>query len=709
MAWETAVDRLLINEVHKAERGDVRKDEVTRQLRDFWTLTAPRPESAFVLGYARVLLGTDVEPDGGSGDEAERAWRWHDFGRLRGHDRLGERNWVADLVQNPERLMGLLHEPAIASQCLPLAMRSMFYSGDFELAVQAIGYLDTTSAGREGRLIVDAALTDLLTRLERRTPQDREVSNLSILHKAVEMPAWASLPEDVRARYHRAVGTELLRISEYEQALVELGKGFELADDRMRVRSNIALLCALVCLRQQDVLCLEPRAERVGRDEAATWLDRATEQPGEAVPEAFYVQGILAYEMGDHERAADQLDTALGGLRRAERDARLIHRAGFFLASCDLSTGNVDQAPRALRLIETALGEVTPDLDTFYDVFEAIKHHDARLALTFLDAVDLGRGTQPEQLLLIALEYIGLGEAGPAATAAKRVLAIATDLDQRIEAMRVLLTAGNMQGDHESTRRVFEDMRDLLMRRGAFDDLEKLLQDEDVVGQALDHFEIKLELIALYEEMDERDAERATLQTQVARSLRARKDVDSLLQAQALLTEVEVHFPDLAKDDLAAIEKLLALEGASMPTEGGAQVVAELTERLGRAPRVLVVGGNERQRRHHSRLEELCGSWGCDGEWLMANYTSPQRVVSTIGERIDHGLDLLVLLHWNRHETTEPALELARKAGVAARTVHYAGFTSLETALLEMLTKQSAAGDEELVATPASGKKRKSR
>jgi len=53
------------------------------------------------------------------------------------------------------------------------------------------------------------------------------------------------------------------------------------------------------------------------------------------------------------------------------------------------------------------------------------------------------------------------------------------------------------------------------------------------------------------------------------------------------------------------------------------------------------------------------------------------------------GLDLLVLLHWNRHETTEPALELARKTGVPARTVHYAGFTSLQVALTEMLQRMA--------------------
>jgi hypothetical protein len=106
---------------------------------------------------------------------------------------------------------------------------------------------------------------------------------------------------------------------------------------------------------------------------------------------------------------------------------------------------------------------------------------------------------------------------------------------------------------------------------------------------------------------------------------------------------------------------------------------------------VLVVGGNERQRRHHPRLEKLAEDWGIDAEWLMTNYTSPQKVVGTIADRLSCGLDMLLLLHWNRHETTEPALELARSSGVPARTVHYAGFTSLQVALAEQVQRLGAA------------------
>ena len=77
----------------------------------------------------------------------------------------------------------------------------------------------------------------------------------------------------------------------------------------------------------------------------------------------------------------------------------------------------------------------------------------------------------------------------------------------------------------------------------------------------------------------------------------------------------------------------------------------------------------------------------------------------TLADRLKQGrLDILVLLHWNRHETTEPALELARSAGVPARTVHYAGFTSLQVALAEQLQRLAASAPAPV--TAGSGKAR---
>src|SRR5204863_9412710 len=128
-----------------------------------------------------------------------------------------------------------------------------------------------------------------------------------------------------------------------------------------------------------------------------------------------------------------------------------------------------------------------PDLESFYSVHEALKKLDRKLALRYLDCVDVGRGSTPDQLLFIALEYLSLGEAESAAKAARRVLEVAVNLDHRLEAMQALLTAHNMCGCGEQARACYAEMRELLLQRGAFDRLEKLLKNEDLVSQALDH------------------------------------------------------------------------------------------------------------------------------------------------------------------------------------------------------------------------------
>jgi hypothetical protein len=89
---------------------------------------------------------------------------------------------------------------------------------------------------------------------------------------------------------------------------------------------------------------------------------------------------------------------------------------------------------------------------------------------------------------------------------------------------------------------------------------------------------------------------------------------------------------------------------------------------------------------------------------METNYTSPQKIVGAIGDRLRAGVDVLMLLHWNRHETTEPAHELARTAGVPARTVHYAGFTSLQVALAEQWQRLAAQAPASPAAAGQGGK-----
>lgn len=704
MAWENSVDRLILAQVHLAEKGELRLPQVRSLLQDLQNLGAERVQTAYHWGYAKTLLGLEGEvPKAGS-----VAARWYLFGKLRGHDRRGERNWVAELIQDPGQLMDLLSEPEIAASCLPVVMRCLFGSGDLELAVRAIEYLASTMDGDNAELLVDASLSDLLSRIEGTLRQHRCDSCGEVLRRCMALPAFENLPSDVRARYHRALGQYHLQCGEFDSAIKDFDQALPFAAENSRLESSIHALAVLGHLRLHEFEELAVHPERSNRDAGTQALEHGLRDPEHAVPEAWFSKGILSYEVGDYGEACEAFEQAMRSSRRvAGRDNILLQRCRFYLGAGLLTQGDAEESMRAQRLIDDALEEIHPDLETCYAVHEALKKADRRLALKFLDAIEIERGTAPDQLLIIALEYQGLGEADPASTAARRVLEVAVDLDQRVEAMRVLLTCNNMRGDREAARQVFEEIRDLLLQRGAFEDLESLLLNEGFVGQALDHLEIKCELVALYEEMEEREAEKATLQSAIARALRARKDVDSMQEAFAILKEVEIRFPELARDELEALSKLLDLQDAApVDLEEGAARIQVLSKELGRKPRILVVGGNERQRRHHPRFHELAKSWAFDGEWLMANYTSPQKLVNAIGERLKSGVDLLILLHWNRHETTEPALVLARKHDVAARTVHYAGFTSLQVSLTEMLGRLGHTEAPEAVASGGKGRKK---
>ena len=685
MGHDSALDRLLLQQVHLAEKGETKPETVRQQLTDYAQCAAGRAGVAFLLGYSRTLLGIDVPAP--AADPASR--RWALFGTVRAHDRKGQRDQIATLIGDPNLLLDLLTDPAVAGQALPLVVRSLFWSGDLKLAVRAIQYLAAESGTGELDTIVDAAVTDLLGRLESRVDTDDQESTAAILSKILGMAGFDRLPADVQSRYHRALAERLLAASFWKLAIEAAEHAELLASDHTLLASQAAVCAALGELRRHDVLVVEPLRERAERDAALTRLRHVAEEPEHSAPDAVYLRSLLAYEAGDMQAAARGFERAIAGLRRLEgRDVPLRDRARFFQAAALLTAGEAQETSRALRLMEQALATVKPDLESFYSVHEALKKHDKKLALRFLDAVDVGRGSTPDQLLFVALEFMGLGEANSALRSARRVLEVAVDLDQRIDALRVVMTAHNMLGERDQARACFAEIRELLLQRGKFDALEKLLQQEDFVGQALDHLEIKVELVAAYEQMEGRDYDRAALQVAIARSLRARKDVEALQQAHGLLLEVGCVYPELAKDDLAAIEKLLELHDETPATaDQGVQATTTLAKTIGRKPRVLVVGGNEQQRRHHARLDKLAAEWGFDAEWLMTNYTSPQRTVGTIADRLRTGLDLLILLHWNRHETTEPAHELARQASVPARTVHYAGFTSLQVALTEQLQR----------------------
>ena len=197
MAWENALDRLLLKQVHLTEKGELRALDVQQQILDTWNMSSGRPQTAFHLGYARALLGVDL-PQPRAGDAASR---WYTFGRLRGHDRCGERTWVADLIKDQAALLELLSEPEIARACMPLVMRSLFWCGDLDTAVSCIEYLALSAKPAETDLFVDAALTDLLSRWDALGRDNGGEFTRDILQRVMKRDLFVTLPGALRRPY----------------------------------------------------------------------------------------------------------------------------------------------------------------------------------------------------------------------------------------------------------------------------------------------------------------------------------------------------------------------------------------------------------------------------------------------------------------------------------------------------------------------------
>src|SRR5690606_15952998 len=131
------------------------------------------------------------------------------------------------------------------------------------LAVQAIDYLSTVSAeGSDCTALVDAAMADLLTRLEHREDPDEDDSTLSVLQKCVGLECFGGLPESVQAGYLHELGRRRLLVSEFDEASRIFETALQKASDVRILRGRCALGGALAALRVHRPADLAPVAKR---------------------------------------------------------------------------------------------------------------------------------------------------------------------------------------------------------------------------------------------------------------------------------------------------------------------------------------------------------------------------------------------------------------------------------------------------------------
>lgn len=114
------------------------------------------------------------------------------------------------------------------------------------------------------------------------------------------------------------------------------------------------------------------------------------------------------------------------------------------------------------------------------------------------------------------------------------------------------------------------------------------------------------------------------------------------------------------------------------------QRVLRYIDKVGRRPRILVVGGAGKQRSHRERdFAQLKERLGLEGDWRFADYTSWHRELPRLRNDIRERFDLVFVLHWNRTTFVQKMHDEARAANARVRTVPYRGFLSLERAIRE--------------------------
>lgn len=112
--------------------------------------------------------------------------------------------------------------------------------------------------------------------------------------------------------------------------------------------------------------------------------------------------------------------------------------------------------------------------------------------------------------------------------------------------------------------------------------------------------------------------------------------------------------------------------------------VRRYAEKHGSPPRVLIVGGAGKQRKHRERdFEELKSRLGIVGEWRFADYSSWHRELPRLKNDIRERFDLVFVLHWNRTTFVQKMHDEARTLNGRVRTVPYRGFLSLDRAVTE--------------------------
>jgi hypothetical protein len=247
-------------------------------------------------------------------------------------------------------------------------------------------------------------------------------------------------------------------------------------------------------------------------------------------------------------------------------------------------------------------------------------------------------------------------------------------------AYRVRLDALVRLAETAEARRTYERFRAKLHERGSGAKLEEVLLDASgPMSKVLDPTSLLAEKADLYEVTPGREHEFLAASAALAERVAAAGTPEALRRAAAIWREAAARGGDV---EATAFDAARArARAASAPLD--APSADDVRSRLGaKAPKVLLVTGDESRRAQAARIEEIGRKAGFEGAFVVAGARPPHRVLADVEAACRAGTTVILVHHTATPDLREGIRRLAADLSVAVREIPYSGSAGLEAEVL---------------------------
>lgn len=692
MPWKTEIDRLvhhLVLDAGQGGTGDVKR--ATRAIADLTELAPDRAATQFHAGALEEVLSEQedneevqafLEDLPHPADDAAK--RWRHLGRLDGASRHGRRERVHALMEEPLFEACLDHPEG--RMALRAVGRMLLREGQgdvaFDLYRRHLAEIQEEGSRRDAEFLLEESLR----RADRGDVAEEET--LERLGRAASFAAEAGLDARAQSKVDRKLGRMHQLSGRVDEATACYRRALDRLPEDDPYRSVLLGDLALATLGVRGTLDLLPQEERERREEAEEILRSGQGGDGRSY-NAIYTLGMLAYERGDFEAAAESFREADQLMRDNRAKARIVHaRSRFFLGHCLLAQGAEGEAlDEAERYVLKNASAVSLDPEVKGVVFDSLveARPDARVPgrPSHRAVREDGGRASASQHLEEARKLLG-EDPHAALDLVDRAFKSRPDFDTWFGAYRTRLEALLALEARDEAMRTYERFRAKLYQRDALDRLEALLQEADGPVPTLLAEETRAEeLVDLYEAMpDHADRFREVCET-CARAHLESGAPERLARAVALLKEAAAQDPDglaeVLEQAVAAAKDAGVLED-EVPREEITDLLKDEEDPV----RLIVVGGDKGRRPHIAKFQALASELGFEGDWILTGVRPPYKTLREIAGAAQDA-DVILLHHALGADMRREVQELGARFDVPVREASWLGVMAVEQEVLRSL------------------------